>query len=413
MNGNGNERRNVLWMSNAPWAASGYGNQTALFTPLIHSEMGSVDIAAFWGLEGAVTHWQGMRIFPRAVDYYMNDVIQAHYDFTGAELLITLVDAHVHNPEIFSRMNWCAWAPVDSEPDKPVNSHALQSAKWVWAMSRFGEKQLKDSRLPGKIRYVPHGVNTDVFRPVDRGEARARLEQHLKVPLAGRFLVMMNSANTLSPARKGFAYALDAFRRLCNMGVDAVLYLHTEMLGMFAGENLPEMVRALGVDPERVRFAPHHAYVTGMLSQEYLNNAYNAADVFLHTSKGEGFGIPIVEAQAAGCPVLATDFSAMSELVGAGRLIESKAREWMRPGVWMAVPDAQGFADGLWIQANMDSESQQAQRDEARYFAMDYDYRRVWARYMRPAIKEMLEEIEAAKARAAARKAQREVIREA
>jgi glycosyltransferase involved in cell wall biosynthesis len=48
------------------------------------------------------------------------------------------------------------------------------------------------------------------------------------------------------------------------------------------------------------------------------------ADVFLHTSHGGGFEIPLVESQLCGTPVIVTDFSAMSELVFAG---------WKVPGV--------------------------------------------------------------------------------
>jgi glycosyltransferase involved in cell wall biosynthesis len=43
---------------------------------------------------------------------------------------------------------------------------------------------------------------------------------------------------------------------------------------------------------------------------------YSAADVQLLTSMGEGFGIPAVEGQACGTPVIVSDFTAQPELIG-------------------------------------------------------------------------------------------------
>jgi len=46
--------------------------------------------------------------------------------------------------------------------------------------------------------------------------------------------------------------------------------------------------------------------------------------VHLLVSMGEGFGIPIIEAQACGCPVIVGGWTAMPELVHSGRIIDKK-----------------------------------------------------------------------------------------
>jgi mannosyltransferase len=55
--------------------------------------------------------------------------------------------------------------------------------------------------------------------------------------------------------------------------------------------------------------------ITGVTTA-YLNFFYNHAKVLLYPSLYEGFGIPVVEAQKAGCPVIAVNTSSIPEVIG-------------------------------------------------------------------------------------------------
>jgi len=55
------------------------------------------------------------------------------------------------------------------------------------------------------------------------------------------------------------------------------------------------------------------------ISQNELWKLYAASDFLLNTSKAEGLGLPILEAMAIGVPVIATNATAMSELLSNGR----------------------------------------------------------------------------------------------
>ncbi len=55
---------------------------------------------------------------------------------------------------------------------------------------------------------------------------------------------------------------------------------------------------------------------TGALSADAIEAAYASARALLFPSHAEGFGWPIVEAQACGCPVLTTDDAPMNEIGG-------------------------------------------------------------------------------------------------
>ncbi|MFM4862518.1 glycosyltransferase family 4 protein [Aeromonas media] len=54
----------------------------------------------------------------------------------------------------------------------------------------------------------------------------------------------------------------------------------------------------------------------GRLSDEELNQIYNQAYVLLYPSSYEGFGIPVLEAMRAGCPVIAVNVSSIPEVAG-------------------------------------------------------------------------------------------------
>ena len=62
-------------------------------------------------------------------------------------------------------------------------------------------------------------------------------------------------------------------------------------------------------------------------SSEQLEALYNCAGAFLFPSRFEGFGWPIIEAQACGCPVLCSSTAPMGEIAGSGALLREPADE--------------------------------------------------------------------------------------
>ena len=84
------------------------------------------------------------------------------------------------------------------------------------------------------------------------------------------------------------------------------------------------------VEYKRYDVAQKVAQLTGLelvtagsadITREQLNTMYNEALCLLYPSDYEGFGIPILEAQKAGCPVIAQDTSSVPEVIGADGLM--------------------------------------------------------------------------------------------
>jgi glycosyltransferase involved in cell wall biosynthesis len=125
----------------------------------------------------------------------------------------------------------------------------------------------------------------------------------------------------------------------------ARLYLHTAVSQDYGGVDVEALVKDLGLEG-RVIYPDWYRYWLGMPA-EYLNCVYNAGDVYLGAAMAEGFGIPLIEAQACGLPVITTNFSAMPELVKWGALVEPRDRIWTQLNSWQAWPDVDQIAQAL------------------------------------------------------------------
>ena len=92
---------------------------------------------------------------------------------------------------------------------------------------------------------------------------------------------------------------------------------------VFAGEPLSDSLRSLGHSlgiADRIVELP-------AIRNELLEALYNGAVALLFPSSAEGFGWPIAEAQACGCPVLCVDRAPMNEVAGAAGLMHSLGDE--------------------------------------------------------------------------------------
>jgi glycosyltransferase involved in cell wall biosynthesis len=128
---------------------------------------------------------------------------------------------------------------------------------------------------------------------------------------------------------------------------DALLYLHTWPNSHQGGFDLRPLVEALELT-DSIYF-PDAAYYLLGLDDAFLARLYNAADVAIQTTSGEGFGLPILEAQACGTPVLTTACSSMPELTAHGLSVAHTARQWAPSPMdgWVHIPDPERICEGL------------------------------------------------------------------
>jgi glycosyltransferase involved in cell wall biosynthesis len=153
--------------------------------------------------------------------------------------------------------------------------------------------------------------------------------------------------------------------------------------------NLVEFAEFCGLEVGRdVLFADQYHYMLGY-PDEQVNLLYNAMDVHTLVTMGEGFGIPIIEAQSAGTPVIVGDWTAMSELCMAGWKVDKRESEpfYTPLGAHQRIPHIGAIADRL--EQAYKKRDNTYMREKARKLAMEYDADKVTAEYWKPCLDEI------------------------
>lgn len=384
----------IMFISNAPWTPSGYGVQTRLFGLRLKAAGHGVAITAAHGLQSAIITWRGLHIYPQGRDPYSQDIVGAHSSHFGADLTVTLHDAWVCDQRLYGpHVRWVPWLPIDCEPLAPSIREALRAPYEVLVYSRHGQGVL--GRAGIETRYCPLGVDTSTFRPADRHDARERLGWP-----ADRFIFGMVAANKSDDDRKAFAPQLAAFARFRRRHSDALLYLHTDLDAYQRGIDLRALLSHFELEPDRDYLIsdPYLNYVG--YPDRHMVDVYNAMDCLLACSAGEGFGVPLLEAQACGTPVLTGDWTAMPEHVFAGWVISKCDAEpqWATIGAWRYRPWVSALLDAMAM-AYRDA-GLPAMRAQAVAGAAQFDADRLIEQYWRPLLSELGERITAEQAAA-------------
>lgn len=330
----------LLYSSNAIWAKSGYGVQGMSLLPRL-AELeefgGRENIAnfAWYGSQGGTHFIDGFKIYPAGMDAYGNDVIQAHTRNFDANIVVTLIDAWVLQ-DIAKKVApalWLPWLPIDHTPVPQKVLEGIKDAYLPLTYSKWGSELLKSQGVANQ--YIPHGIETEVFKIIQDSAVDGFKKNYLR---CDGHLTIMVAANKGYPDRKGFQQQLRAWADFSKDKPDARLYLHTEPTPMYQGLNLPVLCQALGIQ-DKVTFPDRYNYFIGFPA-EYMAYLYNAADVLMSASMAEGFGIPIIESQACGTPVITVNFSSCPELVRYGYVTNPLDLFWTPLEAWQCWPNA-------------------------------------------------------------------------
>jgi len=300
----------VLISGPPPWAESGYGAAVCQAGEILSELRHQVAISAYAGVHEE-RRWRGMQILGTGGKPYGNGVIAGNYARWNADLLLFACDPWTVDPAQLAGLHVAAWMFIDCDRLSRMEHLWLERARAIAASvqpiaaSQHARRLLADDGWDAPL--VPMAVSPHFYADADAGRAWRR---SLKVP-ADAFVVSKVGVND-SDDRKSFEVTLQAFA-LFAARHKGYLYLHTEAQAKGA-PNLAVMAADLGL-AGRVAFADQDKRACDLFGVAEMRGIYNGTSVLDAATKGEGFGVPVIEALACGTPVIGCRNSAVTEKI--------------------------------------------------------------------------------------------------
>lgn len=222
----------------------------------------------------------------------------------AARPILTIHDLqYLYYPEYFTRAKLSYL--------KRMVPRSCEAARLVLTPSEFTRRTVIERMNidPEVVVVVPHGISP---RESADGEGNIRKRYGIE----GRFFLYP----AITYPHKNHLVLIEAFARTLKVHSDVTLVLTGAKGSMEV--KVAKAVRELGIDSNVRRL--------GYIPSLDLDALYDEAVALTFPSRFEGFGAPVLEAMARGCPVVAADATAMPEVVGdSGCLVSpDNAEQW-------------------------------------------------------------------------------------
>lgn len=236
------------------------------------------------------------------------------YDFRYMSVLKDLIHVKGYN------FRWIHHLNIDSSRISNKFMSTFMHTNKIVCTSKWGMNQLKQFDPSLDVDYCYHGIDLQKYHPINL-EEKEKVVNHPQLKydlyLGDKFVVLVDGQNT---ARKDIPRAIDIFTKFSANRDDCVMMLITDPLSENGnGHNLLELMSEEDIDAQKIMFLCNNITRMQNYQDEHMNYFYNLATVLLNCSKGEGFGLPYLQAFATNTIPLATDFSANTELLSEGR----------------------------------------------------------------------------------------------
>ncbi len=244
------------------------------------------------------------------------------------------------------------YAIWDDLPDPMYNRNYYESCDWIGCISRqtYGiikrigarnDKPTWRTKADWQVSYVPHGINTDLYKPA---EVPAEYRKEILGDKDYEFVLYWSNRNI---RRKQPADVIWAYKLFCDkIGKEKAekvcLVMHTQPIDE-NGTDLYAVIETMA--PEcNIIFSEKRR------PQEELNLIYNMVDATINIANNEGFGLATAESVMAGTPIIVNVTGGLQDQCGfkvEGKLLTAddyikigslhQWREWegkAKPGPW-------------------------------------------------------------------------------
>ena len=218
----------------------------------------------------------------------------------------------------------------DDYPAPLYNKAFYESCDALLAISKqtklINELVLGEKANKKVIEYVPHGLNHEIYYPIEKEDELKELEQIKSVLFGGKekdFVVFFNSRNIrrkqIPDTMLAFKIFLDTLPK--EKAEKCALVMHTEVISEH-GTDLEAIRKILFPNyPDAIYFS------TNRLDNKQLNQLYNIADAQILLTSNEGWGLSLTEAILAGTVIIANVTGGMQDQMK----FEDEYGNWFNP----------------------------------------------------------------------------------
>jgi len=361
-----------IWLSVHPLAPSGYGTVTRQIVPRLVNEGHEVIIATKHFHTGYHI-WNGVPVIQGLNVNILNRMV----DKGEADYIISLLDNHALTDV---PKKWVSYTPFDTEKLPESIRKWLVHPELIIGLTRHGQAEIEKAGF--ECMYAPHGVDTQVYCPNET----LRLEERKVLGWENNFIIGAVGVN-YPDDRKNFINLIHAFKKFHERHNEARLFMVSNPIDTDGGDHLVKCIQNLGLN-NLMKWTDPDLYFTGQVTDEMVANRYRGMDVMCLPTRGEGFGLPLIEAQACGVPVITTGASTGPELCATQYLIPVQWHEWQwfnkdwRPNV-----NADSIFNALEKAYNDTNRVNVGKQGHG--FAQFYDWDRVFEDYWKPILKKI------------------------
>ncbi|RMF92074.1 MAG: glycosyltransferase, partial [Candidatus Schekmanbacteria bacterium] len=393
-NGNSNDKKKItfLWVSDDPWQKTGYGMVGRNVLKRLAKEKDIEVIALGTQFRGGEIEYEGYKVVSGFKHPDGFDALGFYIKKYNPDVVVTLRDIGLqagYVPAIEeARKNgwtgrWYGYCPLDTKVVVREWIPIWDRMDGIIAMSEWGKLTISHhTKDRYKIVTIPHGVDTKVFKPI-KEEIRNRLRD-AGAPFSEMFIVGAVGRNQY---RKMWYKLFEGFSKFAKDKSDVMLLIHSDSdpVVVSDGWSYNHIAEKYGMRGKWQLTYPKLDIQTRFnIDDEKMNEIYNSFDVFCLPTGGEGFGVPLIEAQAAGVPVVTTAYTTGFELVkGHGELIPPLKDTYGRDVTWVGqngvefvIPDDNKIAEALQKLYD-DKKLREKYSKESREFSLKYDWDKI------------------------------------
>ena len=299
----------VLTLGDMPFSPSGVGTQSKYVIEALLNT-GKFQVVS---LGGAMKHPQ---YDPIRTEQYGDDWVVYPVDGYGSQEQIRSI-VRSHKPDILWFMTdprfygWLWEIENEIRPNIPMvyyhvwdnypypkyNKTFYDSNDFIAAISKLTHDIVQTVSPSVQSEYVPHAVNTEIFKKIDTAAKEEAKKQILGDHYAeDKFVIFWNNRNARRKQSGSLIFWFAKF--LEKVGKDkACLIMHTEVKDQH-GQDLQAIVENLDIDNGEVLFSQTK------VEPPNLAVMYNVADCTINVSDAEGFGLATLESLACETPII-------------------------------------------------------------------------------------------------------------